>query len=396
MVTLSAFALTSFIHSGLGGALITAVGRASGSTGIGSIEKIEKVAVVGTVLGSGCGILAVVAGQMLVWIIPWSELWAIPSGMRLVDVRLLFGMIVICLAIGFAALTPKYVMVGMRRGYVVFTADIVGLCVSAALLFRLIHLGAPMWALGLGFILPQYLISFGTGLYALRLEGIRCWKLACFRKDMFLTMGSDAARFALQQVTHALATHTDQLMVGSIAGLSASASYGIAQRLFSAPVQLAAVVNQALWPELSRADAAGRSSWVLAVFARALATMLLFATTASVFLFVFYEEIVRLWLGVTNHSQGLLTLGMSAWIVTTLAANTADTLLRALNQTKFLVYTMTAMMLTNLVLTFFLVHAIGSAGAIWATVIAYTVCLLVPYSFAISRYRRASVVSSTQ
>lgn len=387
LVALSALGLSGFLNSGLGGAVINAIGRAVDDSGNRQIERWTTAA---TLLGLLSGVVTLLVGLVLVTFVPWERIFGIPESVGEGQIRMLMLAVVVCLATGFPSQVPKFVMIGRLRGYVVFTADAVGLVVATSGLLTLLHYEAPLWALFLVFIVPQNFASCLAGAIALWTDGIRLWRPSEVAAKEITQLVLDLVRFATHQLTHSLATHTDQLLISSIAGFSASAAYGIAQRLFSIPIQLTAIVNQALWPELGRADAKGRFSWVMSTFTRTIVTLGSVSLAFTVGLVFFYDEILLLWLDSPPTEDQLLVVGMAFWVGVTVLANTSDTLLRALNATTLLVRSMTLMMTINLVVSIYLVPVIGAAGAVWGTVIAYTLCLLLPYSIAIVRYARGA------
>ena len=197
---------------------------------------------------------------------------------------------------------------------------------------------------------------------------------ATFRK-----VRRDALKMSGYQVAFTVSSQTDMILIGIFLGSAAAAPFGIAHRVFSLMVTMGATLNQAQWPAMAKADAAGARDAYLPLFRRTLILVPLGAASVAVTIALLYQPLIELWLGETVATDPWILWGMVVWVLIATAANTCASLLRARNETSFLMRAMGAMAGVNLVLTLILLPILGPAGAIWGSVIGYCSAVLLPY-----------------
>ena len=380
MIVLSTMGMIGFLNGGLAGAVVTAIGRGTGSSGACTLDRLATSA---TYLAVVCGLGTVIAGLPLALLINWHSLLGLSGAIASPDVTLVMVALVLVLGVGFPAVVPKYVMLGRQHGYVAHLIDFIGVLTSATLLLIAIWFHQPIYILVIGFLLTQYVVVFIGGALYLWREKISYLAWANFDRAIFQDLSRDGSQLALYQASFSVSSQSDLILIGMIWGAAASAGYGIAQRLFSLPMMLAASLNYALWPAFAKADAEGRYDWVKRVYLKTLSSLLAATTLFVLTLAYSYQSIVTAWLGHAIKADPGLIVGMMCWVVVTVAVHTTEMVLRARGLAALLTKCMVAMMFINLPISIFLVNRIGPAGAIWGTVIGYIACLLLPYFLAI-------------
>lgn len=377
MVALSMMGLVTFISGGLSASVVTAIGRAYvDPTG----ERARRLTSAATLIAAFWGLIVLVVAVPAALLVDWVWLLGLgakPSGE---DVGKLMVVLAVMLAVGILAAVPRQVMFGRLHGYLAHALDFAGVVAGAIGLIFGLHFDAPLWLLGAAFLCPSVLTQFVGGLVYLARAGVPLCTRENVDWDTLQTLGRDSLQMAAYHGAYSVSSQSDLFLIALFLGAPASAAYGIAQRVFSLPILVAATVNHAQWPSLARVDAAGEHADVALLFGRTLTIGSGGATIAAAAFAFSYEPLIRAWLGRYVETDPLILAGMVAWVLVATLVTTCDTLLRARQETAFLMRWMIAMAAVNIVTTLLLLPRIGSAGAIWGSVIGYTVALLGPYS----------------
>lgn len=384
MIALSLMALIGTINAGLSISLVTLIGRADTGDFEASMQSLVTAATVIAVLTAGL-VLSVVVPVTLT--LNWADLLNLNSEPSGEEVRRMMVTLAFLLGIGMIAAVPRQVIMGRRHGYLSHLLDFGGLVTGAVGLVISVFLNAPLWLLALSFMGPSTLFTFVGGLIYIRNAGISLFSRRHLDRKTLATLGRDSLRMAGYQIAFSISSQSDLFLIGIILGTPASAAYGVAHRVFSLPVMVASTVNYAQWPAAARADAAGDHAKVAQIFRYTLLIGSTGATSVAVVLAVTYQPLLSFWLGQGHglETDILIVLGMVAWVAVATLVNTCDMVLRARNETKLLARAMTSMAVINVATTLILLPVIGPAGAIFGSVIGYTLALLLPYSLRLSK-----------
>ncbi len=377
MIALSLMGLVGFVSTGLSASVVTAIGRASAAPSGKSLVRLSTAASVIAMFYAAIVLVVIVPAALL---IDWAWLLGLDSGLSGQPVAWLMVTLAVLLGCGLALSVPRQIMLGRMHGYLAHMLDFAGLIAGAVCLVIAIYFQMPLWMLGAAFMAPPILTVFIGGLFYLHHAGIPLFSRQNLDGKTLNELGRDSLRMAGYQSAFAVSSQSDLFLIGIILGAPASAAYGIAQRVFSLPILVSTSVNQAQWPAMSRADAAGEYAAVGRMFRRTLVIGSGVAISVAVAIALAYEPLIRLWLGQVIESDSLVLVGMVAWVTVATPVITFDSLLRARQETSFLMRCMIAMATINIPTTLLLLPWIGPAGAIWGSVAGYTFALLLPYS----------------
>jgi O-antigen/teichoic acid export membrane protein len=383
MIAMSSMGIIGFVNAGLASAVISGVSRATSQKG--GRDARNREATSGMVLAAMCGTALIAIGLPLSSFVDWQARLSLVGNISASDVERLMGVLVVTLGVGFPSNVPKFVLLGAMRGPAAYALDLISAIISGLLLLLAILERLPIYWLAFFFLAPQMLTLLAGGALLLRREGISFYRPRDFSFVTFRHLFREGSKLAISQAAFAISTHSDLTLIGIIAGASSAATYGVAQRLFGIPVMFAGILNDALWPALSKADAEGRAEWVRGVFMKVLLITGFLMSVMAIILLIYYDKIVFLWLKQTVTSDWPMLSGFGVCMIINMIVHTSDALLKALRKTGTIAKAMSTMMLINVVLSFLLIHAIGAAGAIWGTVIAYIICLVIPYGQTIRR-----------
>lgn len=376
LIALSLLGLIGFINAGISSAVVTAIARASADESGLELRRLVSAAVL--VAAAWCALVAVIAIPAALTI-DWHSLLHLGASIEPIEVTRLMVAIAATMSAGFVASVPRHVMLGCQHGYLANAVDFVGILVSAALLVAGLYASAPLWLLAFAFIAPQYATLLAGGLVYLKRAGIPIFSTAHLNGRVLKSVAMESGRLGVYQCAFAVSSQSDLFLIGVILGAPAGVAYGVAQRLFALLMLAGATVNYAQWPMLAKADAAGDSEKVARVYRQTMLVGSAAGTAAAVLLALLYDHVVRLWLGRVLETDPLIIAGMVAWVMVATLVNTSDTLLRAKGATAFITRAMVAMAAINIAATVLLLHLVGSAGAIFGSVIGFAFGLLLPY-----------------
>jgi O-antigen/teichoic acid export membrane protein len=382
MIALSLMTLVGFMSTGLSASIVTLVGRANNDTK----AYLSKLTTASSLVAVIIGLLILTITLPLAIIIDWAERLSLQETISSSDIAMLMATLAILLSFGFVATIPRQVMVGRLQGYLAYLLDFFGIVVGAALLFVAVGVDAPLWVLGAAFIAPTYISYFFGGLIYLRKAGISFADRRYFDREILISVARDSLRMGGYQGAYAVSTHSDLFLIGLILGAPASAAYGVAQRIFSIPILVSLIVNHAQWPAMARADASGDIDLISRVLRPTLILGSGFALIVAITIAAGYDSILMFWLKDKIDTEPAILIGMVIWVLIATAVNTCDSVLRARNDTAFLLRAMLTMATLNLTITISLLHIIGPSGAIWGSILGFTFGLLIPYTFRIRAF----------
>ena len=393
MIALSLMGLVATVNGGLSVSLVTLIGRANAEASGTSLHRLASAATVIAALSAGA-VLSVILPAVLA--LDWTALLDLSANTSGDEVRWMMVVLALLLGFGMIASVPRQIMLGRMHGYFAYLLDFAGIATGAIGLIVGLIFGAPLWLLALAFIGPSSLTMIAGGLVYLRHAGIPLFSRQNLRRETLFALGRDSLRMAGYYAAYAISSQLDLFLIGIILGAPASATYGVALRVFSVPIMLAATVNYAQWPAMAHADAAGDHAMVARMLRHTLLISSGVATAIAVVAALAYPLLLELWLGHQLETDSLVLVGMVAWVLVATLVSTCDSVLRARNETTLLMSSMMAMAVINVATTLLLLPRIGPAGAIWGSVTGYAIALLVPYALRLRRGSSGGVHSNTQ
>jgi O-antigen/teichoic acid export membrane protein len=105
----------------------------------------------------------------------------------------------------------------------------------------------------------------------------------------------------------------------------------------------------------------------------------------------FGKFLIKIWIGNENsnliiESGDSLIVGCGIWIILLMAGTAISMLLNGLRIYKIQFVIAITALASNLLLTILLLPIIGISGAVYATVISYSLTVIIPYYFILKRY----------
>lgn len=382
LISLSITGIVAMVNYGLSGAMITEIARYSTEN---EKTQVTRQITSGLLVLGVIGLGLIVTLFLCVMLFDWHQILGVSDDISSTDVTYYMSAVALCVAIIIPFSFARFVLLGVLKGHVAYAIEILGLLVALLCLITLAWLDQPLYMLALGFHLPVPVIMFGLGGAWLAKEGYRFWRVTDLDRVMVARLWREGAKLGTGQVWISITYHSDILLIGALVGATASTEYGVIQRLFSIPLLFSATLNTALWPTLSKAHKQNDVVWVRKAFLGALAAIFAGSAVVALGFALSVDALVEFWLRQEFMIPATLVVGMAIWATLTGVTSTAGTLVKALGRTSFLTSLQSVMLVLKLALTFVLVPMIGPAGAIWATICAYVVCLVLPLSIYIPR-----------
>ena len=122
--------------------------------------------------------------------------------------------------------------------------------------------------------------------------------------------------FFMLQMGVTLIYGSDNLIITQFLGPEAVTQYAIPYQMFSLSLVIFNIVIAPLWPAYGEAIARGDIAWVQKTLNRSLKIILLSTGVVSLFLVIFGNQLLNIWVGPKISPSLLLNLGLGFWMVT--------------------------------------------------------------------------------
>jgi len=367
--------LAGFADGGISNGLISSTARAQQAN---NPDQLSRILSTGFILVTSLAILLIIvilpAGQM----INWSGLIDLDTEATAEDAALLFSIVVIALCVTM----PVNVTLKFRTGLGRITG--VGLWDTLAALSILPSvLIVRRLDLGLGFFVAAALLSpllvkaIGSITFVVSDKTAKL-SYSYFSSATGKKLFSSGFAFLLITMTQAIAVNADQMIIAIFSGPAEVSPYAILNRLFSLPYIAVNLILTVLWPSFAANREAGNFNWIKKTYYKSLTGCLVAAIAMTLTLYYLLPVILDLWINRTFSQYPRLVLGMTIYGATVVLVGITSTFLVSMEIFRPQIYMNLAMLIVNFPLTIYLVKNINAAGAIWATLISYIVCIALP------------------
>lgn len=376
-MTLSAMiTMLSFANLGIGNSLLNAVAYAAGLRDRALIRGYVTSGItvlVAVALSLGAGFMAIYPS------VPWAALFNVDSAAARQEAGPAAAAFVACFLIGMPAGALQQARVGLQQEYV--NAIFLGVGNVTALLLLIVaiqlQLGLPWLVLAMAG--APILAALANGLVLLlRSPWIRPAPPA-FRLVYARALLRVGLLFLVLQLATAVAFASDSLVLAHVIGPSAVAEYAVVARLFSIPMLMVSLALGPLWPAYREALGRGDAEWLRMTFRRSIRVALAIAVPVSTILVLVGVPLIDVWVGTSALRPPFgLVFAFGVWTILSSLGSALAVLLNGIQVVRFQVITAILMATTGLLLSIALTSRIGVAGVIWGSVIAYSICSLIP------------------
>jgi len=376
MTISSLVAILAFADLGIGNGMLNAMAAAYG--------RDDRAAIRGFI-SSGFVVLSAVALGLLALFaaaysfVPWAALFNVKSALAQQEVGPAVAVFIVCFALAIPVTIVQRVQSALQRGFLAALwqcgASVLGL---AGVLVAIHHEASLPW-LVFAFVGAPLLASvLNSLLFFGRMQPELAPTLAAVSSGAANQLVRTGGLFLVLQIVAALAYASDSLIIARVMGASAVADFAVPERMFSVVTLVLGMVLAPLWPAYGEAISRGDGAWVRRTLRRSVFTAVALSAVCSFSLLLLAPWLLELWVGKAIGVSSLLLVALAVWKTIEAGGNALAVFLNGAHVVRAQVVMAIFTAAAALFLKFTLVASMGIAGAVWATVIAYSLFTALP------------------
>jgi O-antigen/teichoic acid export membrane protein len=376
-MTISAvLAMAGFADFGIGNGVLNTVSIAFGKD---DLEGIRRA------ISSGSAVLTVIGAALLALFlftysfVSWGDLFHVTSTQARAEAGPAMAVFGICFALNIPLDIVQRVQLGLQQGFRTNIWQILSSAMALAGILAAIHLHLGLPALVAALAGAPV---FGTAMNAFyffvinRRDLLPKWRFVS--SDVISQITSLGGMFFLLQLVVSISFSADNFIIARTLGAVSVTSYSIPQRMFSIITILITMLITPLWPAYGEAVSRGDMPWVRRTLSRTLLGVFVLTSFGSAVLILLSNRILLWWVGPQVHPSFLLLLGLGVWAVIQCVSGTLQTFLNGASIMRFQVVTHCIFGVSCVTAKLWFVHRYGVTGIPWATVITYSLLIIVP------------------
>jgi O-antigen/teichoic acid export membrane protein len=383
-MTLSALiAMLAFADLGIGNGLLNAVSAAHGNDDRRAAEHLVSSAFF-VLLGVALVLAAAFAAAY--GSIPWQGVFNVSSSTAVHEAGPAAAVFVGCFLVNLPLGVVQRIQLAYQEGFANSVWVAVGNLLGLAGVVLGVHARAPLQWLVLGMAGGPVVAALANGIMLFGRK--RPWLRPSLRRvtqPAAREIARLGALFFVLQLAFVLAYSADNLIAAQVIGPGAVATYAVAMKLFGIGPVVLAMMLLPLWPAYAESIEHGDADWLRATFKRSLWISAGVTVPLAILLVPLGGPILHAWAGAAIDPGVLLLVGLGVWMVLGASGTAVAMLLNGASVVRFQVVSALSMAVLNVALSIVLARWIGLAGVIWGTIIAYTVCELVPQLYVVPR-----------
>jgi O-antigen/teichoic acid export membrane protein len=373
----------SFADFGIGNGLLNAIAEANGKDDHDAMRRYISSAYV--VLGA-ISVLIILVFQMVYPFLLWEKLFTLKNPVAIEEVGTAVEVFVIIFALNISASIIQRVQLGLQLGFQSNLWQIAAglLTLIAIILFIQLQLGLP-WLVG---------ALVGVPLLVAILNGLVFFLFS--RKDLkprFLLVTPAATRkivktgllFFMLQITASVAFASDNIIIAKMLGAEAVGHYAVPEKLFSMIPMALGMVLMPLWPAYGEAIGRGDGAWVQKILKKSMILAFGFSTLSAIAIVLSAGYLLELWVGATFNPSLALLIGFGVWKICEACGNSISMLLNGGNVVGFQLKLAGLLLVVSVPMKLLMLGEFGLPGVIWATVLSYSLCVLIPLLFSLPK-----------
>jgi O-antigen/teichoic acid export membrane protein len=321
--------------------------------------------------------------------IPWSRLFNVNTAAAASDAGPAAAVLVTSFALGLPLGIIGLIQLAHQSNYISSLWAIAGNLGSLAVVVTVISLHAS---------LPILVVALtGVGLLAALLNGAALFRyqrpwLRPQRRDVDRKLMSPLLRvgglFMVLQIAGLIGYQLDNFVIAQIMGAGAVQEYAVPVKLFSLAPTLLSFALMPLWPAYRESLARGDWAWISRTLRRSLLLAAAINIPSALFLTFAGPTVLHLWVGDKVHPTFVLMLGLGLWLAMNTLNGPLAMLLNGANAMGFQAACAILMAVGNVTISIFLVYRIGVSGAVWGSIIAQAVFVVLPSIWYVPRLLR--------
>lgn len=375
MTASSVIALLGFADLGMGNGLLNAISESDGKNDRKNAQMYVSSAFY---MLLGIATLIVFIFAIIYPFISWSRVFNVVSDQAIHESGPSIAVFILSLAVNMPFGVAQRVHMGYQEGYKTHLWGVAG---------SLLGFGGVLLAIYFKAGLPWLVLAMSGGpCFAMLLNWLelfcrsRKWlfpRWALFNMTATRKIAGTGMFFLILQFMALIGYSSDNFVIAQIIGASSVSVYAVTQKLFTATM-VAQYFIAPLWPAFGEALARKDYVWAKKTLSRALKTSFIMSTATALPLCFFAKPIISYWVGPNLIPSTSLVLGFAAFVLLSSYIGVMSTFLNngELVRPQVIFYSVTS--LSALLLKFILIYKIGISGAVWATVIGFTLFYVIP------------------
>jgi O-antigen/teichoic acid export membrane protein len=383
MTMSSLVAMFAFADLGMGNGVLNAVASAYGQDDRGAIRGYVSSGFFGL---SVIAALIIVVFAFLYPFVSWFRLFNVDAHEARVEAGPALAVLVACFAVAIPTGIVQRVQMGLQRGFIASLWQCASSLIGLFGLLLAIYFKAGLPWLVFAFAGAPLIAALGNSLLFFRwLEPDIAPSIQAVSADAVSRIAQTGLLFFVLQIAAAATLTSDNIVIAQTLGAERVTEYAIPERMFGLIPTILAMVLMPLWPAYGEAIARGDHPWVHRILRRSVLTSIGLAAAGSVVLVLAGPRLIALWVGRSVDPPFLLLLGFGLWKVIEAWGSAIAALLNGAHIVRAQVVIVTITAFVVITLKVLLVASMGTPGAVWSTIIGYSICTAVPYIFIIRR-----------
>jgi O-antigen/teichoic acid export membrane protein len=371
---------------GIGLGLLTILSDANGR---GDRETARRAVATSLVMLFTIGAAALLLFLATYALIPWPRLFNVHTAQAASEAGPAAAVLLTSFAIGLPLGIVGLIQLAHQSNYVSSAWAIAGNLGSLAAIVAVITLHASLPMLVLALTAVGLLAALLNGAVLFRFQ----WPwLRPHRADVDMKLIRPLLRvgglFMILQIAGLAAYQLDNFVIAQIMGAESVAEYAIPLKLFSLAPTLLSFALTPLWPAYRESLARGDWAWISRTLRRSLLLAAAINIPSALFLIFAGPTVLHLWVGDKVHPTTILMLGLGVWVIVNTVNGPLAMLLNGAGAMGFQAACAILMAAGNVTISVFLVYHIGVSGAVWGSIIAQIVFVLLPSVWYVPRMLR--------
>jgi O-antigen/teichoic acid export membrane protein len=374
--------MLGFMDGGAGNAVINMVAYASGSQK-SELPKIISTAIFSLAAVACVGILLFFAVFPLV---PWGKLFGVSNTHAIQDLKWVIIITTVFFFVGIVTTLIAKIQRGFQEGNFDNFWSSVGVLLNLLFVYLAIeaHTTLPILVIAsLSGTLLAYLAS-NVHYFGWHRKDLTP-KLSNFDSTKAKELFSVGGLFFVLQIASGIQAQSDNILIANLLGPAAVTSYAVCMKLFMMVPTLSGFLFTPLWPAYREAIANGDMQWVRKIFLKSVRLALLISIPSALVLMLLGSTIIDYWVGPNAIPSISLLVGCGLWLILQTVVLTFAVLLNGLHMIKIQLIFVLCAATANVLCSIWLIQRMGAVGAVWGSVIASIVFIIVPFFFIIKK-----------
>lgn len=384
MTMSSLVAMLGFADLGVGNGLLTSVASANG--------RNDRIAIKAYVSSAYCvlsliAVVAIATFSVGYPFVDWRRIFNLQTEIARREAAPALAALICCFALAIPIGIAQKVQMGLQRGFLASLWQCAASLLALAGVLVVIHWRAPLPLLVLALVGAPLLIGVMNGLtFFVFLAPDIAPSLRSVSIPAIRSIAGIGTLFLILQIVGALAYASDNIVIARILGAAAVAGYAVPVQMFNLIGTVIVMALAPLWPAYGEAIARGDTRWVKSTLKRSLFLSVGVASTGAAILVVAGPWLIDRWVNHAVAPSIQLLVGLGVWKVVEAAGNSLAVFLNGARVVRLQIVMASLTAVSAIVLKIVLVRDMGPAGAVWASIAAFSICSLLPCSLYIKTY----------